>query len=259
MSRPTTKNLLVEKKGAVCEITINRPKFLNALNTATLLELGEAFAGVVCDSRIVIITGSGEKAFVAGADIGEMRDFDPAQGREFARLGQRLFSNIEKCPQVVICAVNGYALGGGCELTLACDIRLASTNAKFAQPEVGLGIATGFGASQRLARLVGKGLAKEIIFTADMIDAQEAYRIGLVNKVCEPSELMNAARELALKIQSRSYDAVRAAKGAINAGLNMDDESAFSYEAEVFGMCFATQDQKEGMDAFINKRKPNFR
>ncbi|MDR1514710.1 MAG: enoyl-CoA hydratase/isomerase family protein [Synergistaceae bacterium] len=250
--------MIVESKGAVREITINRPKALNALNSATLRELEEAFRGMASDARVVIITGSGEKAFVAGADISEMADCDAAQGREFARLGQSVFSKIEKCPQIVIAAVNGFALGGGCELALSCDIRLASFNAKFAQPEVGLGITPGFGGTQRLPRLIGKGPAKEMIFTCEMIDAHEAFRIGLVNKIFEQADLMNEARKLAEKILSKSFRAVSMSKLAINAGLNMDDESAFLYEAEIFGMCFSAQDQKEGMKAFLNKKPPKF-
>jgi enoyl-CoA hydratase len=252
------ENLIVENKGAVCEITINRPKALNALNRATLCELQEVFGDMTNDTRIVIITGSGEKAFVAGADISEMAGCDAVLGREFARLGQNVFSRIEKAPQVVIGAINGYALGGGCELAMACDMRLVSVNAKFAQPEVSLGITPGFGGSRRLPRLIGKGRAKEMIFTGDMIDAQEAFRIGLANKVCEQADLMSETRKLAEKILSKSFRAVSMSKLAINTGLNMDDESAFLYEAEIFGICFSAQDQKEGMEAFLNKRQPKF-
>jgi enoyl-CoA hydratase len=253
------ENIIVQHSGAVCELTINRPKSLNALNSATLRELAEAFDSLGEEVRVVILTGGGEKAFVAGADIAEMRALSPEEGRNFARRAQELFSNIEKSPRIVIAAVNGYALGGGCELAMACDIRFASSAAKFGQPEVGLGITPGFGGTQRLPRLVGKGRAKEIIFSGDMIDAMEALRIGLVNRVLEPAELMNASRELAQKILSKSFRAVTAAKRAIDSGLNMDDESAFLYEAELFGACFATDDQSEGMDAFLNKRKPDFR
>ncbi|MDR1021393.1 MAG: enoyl-CoA hydratase/isomerase family protein [Synergistaceae bacterium] len=253
------ENIIVRNDGAVSEITINRPQALNALNIAALTELRESFGNLPQETRVVILTGSGEKSFVAGADIREMKDLSAARARELARLGQTTFSEIERGRHVVIAAVNGYALGGGCELAMACDIRLASSNAKFGQLEVGLGIAPGFGGSQRLPRLVGKGYAKQMIFTGEMIDAAEALRIGLVNQVCEPAELMQASRALAGKIISKSFSAVLAAKEAIDNGLNMDDESAFRFEAEIFGMCFSEDDQREGMDAFLNKRQPGFK
>ncbi|NRZ70444.1 enoyl-CoA hydratase [Clostridium beijerinckii] len=186
------ENIKVKEENGISVVCIDRPKSLNALNTQTLKELGQIINDISerKDIYTVIITGSGEKAFVAGADITEMKSKSAIEGREMAKLAQKVFSNIENMPQVVIAAVNGYALGGGCELSMACDIRLASTNAKFGQPEVGLGIIPGFAGTQRLPRLVGKGIAKELIFTTDMIDAKEAYRIGLVNKVYEPEELM---------------------------------------------------------------------
>lgn len=242
-------------------ICIDRPKSLNALNTQTLKELGQVINDISerKDIYTVIITGSGEKAFVAGADITEMKSKSAIEGREMAKLAQKVFSNIENMPQVVIAAVNGYALGGGCELSMACDIRLASTNAKFGQPEVGLGIIPGFAGTQRLPRLVGKGIAKELIFTTDMIDAKEAYRIGLVNKVYEPEELMEKTIELAQKIMKKGLFAVSLAKSAINNGLNMDTESAYAFEANLFGLCFSTDDQTEGMSAFIEKRKALFK
>lgn len=253
------ENVLVERDGGIATITVNRPKALNALNTQTLDELKEAFTTLDEDVRVVILTGAGEKSFVAGADIVEMSKLDALQGREHARKGHELCSLIEKSPRVVIGAINGFALGGGNELAMACDIRIGSTKAKFGQPEVGLGIPPGFGGTQRLPRLVGKSIAKEIIFTGDMIDAQEAYRIGLINKVCEPDKLMARAKEMAEKILTRSFNAVKVAKRGIDNGMNMDDESAFFYEAELFGICFATEDQKEGMSAFIEKREPNFK
>jgi len=254
------ENVILKIEGAIAEITINRPKALNALNTQTLKELGAVIDELAekQEIRVIILTGAGEKAFVAGADIAEMQNKTPIEARNFARLGQKIFSAIENMPQVVIAAVNGFALGGGCELAMACDIRLASTKAKFGQPEVSLGIIPGFAGTQRLPRLIGKGLAKELIYTGDMIDAQEAYRIGLVNKVYEPEDLLNKAREMAHKIISRGPNAVSFAKLAINTGLNMDDESAYKYEAEVFGLCFTTEEQKEGMTAFLEKRKPEF-
>ncbi|KJS19229.1 MAG: crotonase [Clostridiaceae bacterium BRH_c20a] len=255
------ENITLNLEGAIAEVTINRPKALNALNSLTLKELGKVINDLAenQDIRCVIITGSGEKAFVAGADISEMQGKKPLEGRTFARLGQKVFSAIENMPQVVIAAVNGFALGGGCELAMACDIRLASTKGKFGQPEVTLGIVPGFAGTQRLPRLIGKGLAKELIYTGDMIDAAEAYRIGLVNKVYDPEILMDKAREMAAKIASRGPSAVTLAKSAINNGMNMDDESAYNYEAEVFGLCFATEDQKEGMAAFLEKRKAEFK
>ncbi|BFN03674.1 short-chain-enoyl-CoA hydratase [Clostridium tetani] len=255
------KNIILKKENGIAEITINRPKSLNALNSETLNELGAAIKDISesDDVKVVIITGAGEKAFVAGADITEMQNLNAKQGRALARLAQKVFSDIEHMPQIVIAAVNGYALGGGCELCMACDIRLASKNAKFGQPEVNLGITPGFAGTQRLPRLVGKGTAKELIFTTDMIDANEAYRIQLVNKVYEADELIDKARELAKKIMSKAPYAVSLAKAAINDGMNMDTESAYKYEADIFGLCFATEDQKEGMKAFLEKRKSNFK
>ncbi|WP_017211184.1 enoyl-CoA hydratase-related protein [Clostridium beijerinckii] len=255
------ENIKVKEENGISVICIDRPKSLNALNTQTLKELGQIINDISerKDIYTVIITGSGEKAFVAGADITEMKSKSAIEGREMAKLAQKIFSNIENMPQVVIAAVNGYALGGGCELSMACDIRLASTNAKFGQPEVGLGIIPGFAGTQRLPRLVGKGIAKELIFTTDMIDAKEAYRIGLVNKVYEPEELMEKTIELAQKIMKKGLFAVSLAKSAINNGLNMDTESAYAFEADLFGLCFSTDDQTEGMSAFIEKRKALFK
>ncbi|AWI04200.1 enoyl-CoA hydratase-related protein [Clostridium drakei] len=255
------ENVLFKEENGIAEVTINRPKALNALNTQTLKELGVVIRDIAerKDIKVVILTGSGEKSFVAGADITEMKSKNAIEGREMARLAQKVFSDIENLPQTVIAAVNGYALGGGCELSMACDIRLASTKAKFGQPEVGLGIIPGFAGTQRLPRLVGKGIAKELIFTTDMIDAQEAYRIGLANKIYEPEELIIKAKEMAAKIMSKGIYAVSLAKSSINNGLNMDTESAFNFEADLFGLCFATEDQKEGMEAFVGKKKPNFK
>ncbi|AJH01600.1 crotonase [Clostridium beijerinckii] len=255
------ENIKVKEESGISIICIDRPKSLNALNTQTLKELGQVITDISerKDIYTVIITGSGEKAFVAGADITEMKSKSAIEGREMAKLAQKIFSNIENMPQVVIAAVNGYALGGGCELSMACDIRLASTNAKFGQPEVGLGIIPGFAGTQRLPRLVGKGIAKELIFTTDMIDAKEAYRIGLVNKVYEQEELIQKAIELAQKIMKKGLFAVSLAKSAINNGLNMDTESAYAFEADLFGLCFSTDDQTEGMSAFIEKRKALFK
>ncbi len=255
------ENVLYKVEGEIGIITINRPKALNALNSQTLVELGNVINEVAesKEIKVVIITGSGEKAFVAGADIKEMKDLNALKGKELARLAQKAFSAIENMPQMVIAAVNGFALGGGCELASACDIRLASTKAKFGQPEVTLGITPGFAGTQRLPRLVGKGIAKEMISTGDMIDAEEAYRIGLVNKVYSPEELLPKAIEMASKIASRGPVAVSLSKAAVNDGMNMDTESAYKYEADIFGLCFATEDQKEGMTAFVEKRKAEFK
>src|SRR5208283_363882 len=208
--------------------------------------------------HVVIVTGSGEKAFVAGADIAQMAPMSAIEGRNWGKLAQAVFNKLENLPQPVIAAVNGFALGGGCELAMACDIRIASEKAKFGQPEVTLGIIPGFAGTQRLPRLVGKGRAKELLFSGGMIDAAEAHRIGLANKVVAPEELIAAAREMAGIIMSRGPVAVRLCKAAVNEGLDMDLESGMAYEAEVFGLCFATADQKEGMSAFLGKRKANF-
>ena len=256
----TYENILFEKDNGIGLVTINRPKALNALNGPTLRELDQLCDEIAADRsiQVVIITGSGEKSFVAGADITEMQSLSAIEGRNWGKLGQAVFNKIEGLPQPVIAAINGFALGGGCELAMACDIRIASEKAKFGQPEVGLGITPGFGGTQRLPRLVGKGRAKELLFTADTIDAAEAYRIGLVNKVLPPAELMNAAKGVAQKIMSRAPVAVQLCKAAVNEGMDVDLESGIAYEAEVFGLCFATADQKEGMAAFVEKRKVTF-
>lgn len=254
-------NVLFNEKDGIMFVTINRPKALNALNSETIKELGEVISDVEKrkDIKTVIITGSGEKSFVAGADIAEMHSLNAMEGRALARNAQKVFSQIEHMPQVVIAAVNGYALGGGCELSMACDLRVASEKAKFGQPEVNLGILPGFAGTQRLPRLVGKGIAKELIFTTDMIDAQRAYEIGLANKVVKHEELLEEAEKMARKIMSKGMYGVSLAKSSINDGMNMDTESAYKYEANLFGLCFATDDQKEGMDAFLNKRKAQFK
>lgn len=250
-------NLILEEVKGIAKIIINRPKALNALNSETIMELGTVIKEISerDDVKVVIITGAGEKAFVAGADISEMKDLTAIQAKEISLKAQKVFSEIENMPQVVIAAVNGYALGGGCELSMCCDIRLASSKAKFGQPEVNLGIIPGFAGTQRLPRLIGKGRAKELIFTTDMIDAQEAYRIGLANKVYNPEELLPKAYEMAEKIMSKAMYAVSLAKASINNGLNMDTESSYKYENSLWTICFATEDQKEGMKAFIEKRK----
>ena len=254
------KNIVLEKEGNVALVKLNRPKALNALNTETLKEIDCVIEEISGDKEIyaVILTGEG-KAFVAGADISEMKEMNAIEGKEFGILGNGVFRKIEKLEKPVIAAVNGFALGGGCELAMACDIRIASVKAKFAQPEAGLGITPGFGGTQRLARLVGEGIAKELIYTCDMINAEEALRIGLVNKVVEPETLLDEAKAMANKIAKNAPIAISQCKAAINRGLQMDIDSAVLYEAEAFGMCFATEDQKEGMTAFVEKRDKNFK
>jgi len=255
------ENLLFEKQEGIGIITVNRPKALNALNRATLVEIDSLFEVLGKDEEIkaIIITGSGDKAFVAGADITEMQQMTGVEGRAWGKLAQAVFHKIENFPRPVLAAVNGYALGGGCELAMACDIRIASEKAKFGQPEVSLGITPGFGGTQRLPRLIGRGRAKELLFTGDMIDAEEAYRIGLVNKIAAHQNLVETAKEMANRIMLRGPVAVTLCKAAVNEGLDVDLESGCAYEAEVFGLCFATADQKEGMTAFLEKRKPVFR
>jgi enoyl-CoA hydratase len=254
-------NLLVSIDGTIATVTVNRPKALNALNRETHQDLQRAFDALEQDVavKVIILTGAGKKAFVAGADIAQMQPLNALEGRAFAQLGQKVFKTIEDSSKPVIAAVNGFALGGGCELAMACDIRLASENAKFGQPEVNLGVIPGFAGTQRLARLIGKGRAKELIFTGDMIDAQEAYRLGLINKVLPQEQLLEAAQKMAMKIASKGSIAVSLSKDAINKGLEMDLDKASAYEAELFGLCFATADLKEGMLAFLEKRAANFK
>lgn len=252
--------LLLTEESGIAVITINRPKALNALNSTVLDELSLAFDEVAANDAVkaVILIGSGEKAFVAGADITEMKDMNVLEGKIFAEKGQNTFLKIEQCTKPVIAAVHGFALGGGCEIAMACDIRVASDAAKFGQPEVGLGIVPGFGGTQRLARLVGRGMAKLLIYTADIVDAQEALRIGLVQKVVTPEGLLDEAKAIAKRILKKSSSAVYLAKDAINRGIEMDIPNAMQYEAYIFGACFASEDQKEGMTAFVEKRKPAF-
>ena len=253
-------NLELACDGAIATVTINRPKALNALNHETLLEMQDCFAVLAANEQIraVIITGSGEKAFVAGADIAYMHTLDVLAARRFALLGQKVFAGIENLPQPVIAAVNGFALGGGCELALACDMRFASDKAKFGQPEVNLGVLPGFAGTQRLPRLIGKGLANELLFTGNIIDAAEACRIGLVNRVVSAEELLPLCREVAEKIASRGPLAVRLCKDVVNSGVEMDLARACQYEADQFALCFASTEQQEGMSAFLEKRAPRF-
>lgn len=253
-------NIILEEESGLAVLIINRPQAMNALNYDTLQEIGEVLHKIKDkpNIQVLIVTGAGEKAFVAGADIAYMESLNAIQGREFGALGQAVFTAVENLPIPVIAAVNGFALGGGCELAMACDIRLACEKARFGQPEVSLGITPGFGGTQRLPRLIGAGPAKELIFTGMNIDANEALRLGLVNRIYPADTLMDEARKLAHKIIANAPLAVRLCKAAINRGLQADIDTALSIEADVFGLCFSTQDQKEGMNAFINKRKADF-
>ena len=245
-----------EVEGQIGIITINRPKALNALNSAVLDELDKTLDAVDQEAiRCLILTGAGEKSFVAGADIGEMSTLTKAEGEAFGKKGNDVFRKLETFPSPVIAAVNGFALGGGCEISMSCDIRICSENAVFGQPEVGLGITPGFGGTQRLARIVGTGKAKEMIYGARNIKAEEAYRIGLVNNVYPAEELMPAAKKLASTIARNAPIAVRNCKRAINEGIQVDMDQAIVIEEKLFGSCFETCDQKEGMNAFLEKRK----
>ena len=245
-----------EVEGQIGIITINRPKALNALNSAVLDELDKTLDAVDQEAiRCLILTGAGEKSFVAGADIGEMSTLTKAEGEAFGQQGNDVFRKLETFPIPVIAAVNGFALGGGCEISMSCDIRICSENAVFGQPEVGLGITPGFGGTQRLARIVGTGKAKEMIYGARNIKAEEAYRIGLVNNVYPAEELMPAAKKLASTIARNAPIAVRNCKRAINEGIQVDMDQAIVIEEKLFGSCFETCDQKEGMNAFLEKRK----
>lgn len=245
-----------EVEGAVGILTIDRPKALNALNSEVLDDLSAALDQVDLDTvRCLILTGAGDKSFVAGADIAEMYECSKDEGAAFARKGNDLFLRLESFPIPVICAINGFALGGGCEISMSCDIRLCADNALFGQPEVGLGITPGFGGTQRLARLVGPAVAKELIYAATNIKADEAYRIGLVNHVYPQEELLPAAKKLAGKIAANAPIAVRQCKKAINEGLQVSIDEGVDLEVKYFGECFETHDQKEGMGAFLEKRK----
>lgn len=249
-------NVIYEVKENIAVITINRPEALNALNLSVLEELGQTIAKAEADSSVyvLIITGAG-KAFVAGADISQMKDLSAVEAKAFGEYGNNVFAKIEGLSKPVIAAINGYALGGGCELAMSCDIRLAGTKAKFGQPEVGLGITPGFGGTQRLPRIVGSSKAKELIFTAETIGADEALRIGLVSKVVPDEELMSAALEMANKIAKNAQIAVRQSKDAINKGIQTDIQTGLAFEAQAFGLCFSTEDQKDAMTAFVNKTK----
>jgi len=254
-------NILVEKENSIAVLTINRPKVLNALNAETLEEIGQAIEELGADAgtRVIILTGAGDRAFVAGADIAFMSTLTPLEAREFAKKGQAVLSRIENVSKPVIAAINGFALGGGCELAMACDIRVASEKAKVGQPEVNLGLLAGFGGTQRLTRLVNPGWAKEILFTADVYDAQTAKSIGLVNHVVPAEQLMDFCRDMAGRIAQRGPLGVRFSKEAVNEGQNMDLEKALAHEADLFGLIFSTEDHNEGIGAFLGKRKAEFK
>jgi enoyl-CoA hydratase len=253
-------NVKTENRDGVLVITVDRPKVLNALNAQTVEELRQAFEAARDDDGVkcVILTGAGEKAFVAGADIGELAQMTPITGKQVAEKGQRTFRAIERFPKPVIAAINGFALGGGCELALACHIRIASENAQLGLPEVTLGIIPGYGGTQRMARLLGKGKALELILTGDRIKADEAERIGLVNKVVPADQLMSAAEKMGRTIASRGPLAVRAAIEAVMSGSEMPFDEGQFLEATLFGLLASTEDMKEGMGAFLEKRAANF-
>jgi enoyl-CoA hydratase/carnithine racemase len=255
------ENLLYEKRDGIGFITFNRPKVLNALNHKTMEELGDVLISAREDNgvRVLILTGAGEKSFVAGADIGELAIQSPSGGKETAAFGQRVLQSLESLGKPSIAAINGFALGGGCEVALACSMRLASRNAKLGQPEVKLGIITGYGGSQRLTRLCGKGVALELCLTGEMISAEEALRIGLVNHVYEPQELMPAAVALAKKIIANPPHSIKYTMEAIERGAEMPQAEGQYLETTLFGLCAATEDMREGTRAFLEKRAAQFR
>ena len=254
------KNIIFDKKVGIGYVTMNRPKALNALNTEVLTELDDVFRAIDKDDevRVAIVTGEG-RSFIAGADIAQMSELNGTEGRDMTIQGQKVMELIESINKPVIAAVNGFALGGGNELAMACDIRIASEKAKFGQPEVNLGIIPGYGGTQRLPRLVGKGMAKKLIYSAEMIDAQEAYRIGLVDEVVPAEELMEAAEKLAKTIMSKAPIAIKMAKVAINNGINTDLTIGVQFEAESYTSTFVSEDRVEGMKAFVEKRPAEFR
>ena len=257
----TYENLKFDKKDHIAYVTVSRPKVLNALNAATMDELRTVFTAIKDDTevRVVILTGEGEKAFVAGADINELAVKEPVPAKEYTHRGQAVLDLIENLGKPVIACINGFALGGGCELSMACTMRLASENAKLGQPEVKLGIIPGYGGSQRLPRLVGKGLAFQILLTGDMITAQEAHRIGLVNEVVPAGELIARAEAIARKIIANAPLAIQYCMEAVHKGMDMTLADGLYLEATLFGVCCATEDKKEGTTAFLEKRAANFK
>jgi enoyl-CoA hydratase len=254
------ENITYEVKASICYIVLNRPKVMNALNRRTVEELNTAFHAAKDDETVkgIILTGSGEKAFIAGADIAELSAIDDGKAGEFSEKGQEVLSFIESLGKPVIAAVNGFALGGGCETAMACTIRIAAENAKFGQPEVKLGLIPGYGGTQRLPRLVGKGRALQLILTGDLIDAREAYRIGLVNEVVPAADLISRCEAILNRIDANAPIAVRYSIEAVNKGLDTDLTSGLKLEAKYFGLAAGTEDKKEGTSAFIQKRAPQF-
>jgi len=250
----------IEKKGKVGIITITREEALNALNKDVITDLWEAFKELEKDDavHVIVITGIG-KAFVAGADIAFMKDLTPTEPREFAMFGQSFMAYVERLEKPVIAAINGFALGGGCELAMCCDIRFANEKAKFGQPEVSLGITPGFGGTQRLSRLLGKGMAKKLIFSGEVIDSDEVLRTGLIEKIIPADDLLNEALSFAEKIANNSRPAIAFSKNSIENGYDTDLKTAIQIEADNFALCFTTSDQKEGMSAFLEKRKAEFK
>lgn len=255
------ENLIVDRDGAVAVVTINRPKVLNALNTATMEELAQAFADLGADDsvRAIVLTGGGEKSFVAGADINELAVQTPVGGRDHAQRGQRVLDAIESLGKPVIAAINGFAFGGGCELAMACTLRVAADTAKLGQPEINLGLIPGYAGTQRLTRLVGRGVAMEILLTGDAISATEAHRIGLVNRVVAAADLMTEAKKLAQQLASKAPVAARFIIDAVNRGADLPLAHAQVYETTLFGLVSTTEDMREGTRAFLEKRKPEFK
>jgi len=260
-SAPQPENVLYEKKASIAYVTINRPKVLNALNQATWRELQTAFETARKDEEVrgVIVTGAGDKAFIAGADIGELSKVSAVEAEKSSSSGQAVLNLVENLGKPVIAAINGFALGGGCETAMACTIRIASESAKFGQPEVKLGLLPGGGGTQRLPRLVGKGRALQLILTGEVIGAQEAYRIGLVNEVVPAADLISRAEAILKQIFSNAPVAVKYSLEAVNKGLDTSQAEGFALEASFFGLCAATEDKKEGTSAFLAKRAPQFR
>jgi len=255
------ENILVEKKNSVAYVTVSRPKVLNALNMATMEELRAAFHEIKNDPsvRVVILTGAGEKAFIAGADINELAAHDPVSAKEYTHRGQSVLNLIENLGKPVIACINGFALGGGCEVAMACTLRLASENAKLGQPEVKLGVIPGYGGTQRLPRLVGKGLAMQLVLAGEMISAQEAHRIGLVNEVTAPADLIPRAEAIAQKIIANAPLAVQYALEAVNKGMEVPLAEGLYLEAVLFSVACASEDKKEGTTAFLEKRPARFK